>query len=29
MSRTWRWFALAAAIIAGDQLTKWLVLTYF
>ena len=29
MSRTWRWFALAAAIIGADQLTKWLVLAYF
>ena len=29
MSRTWRWFALAAAIVAADQLTKWLVLGYF
>ena len=29
MSRTWRWFALAAAIIGADQLTKWLVLDYF
>ena len=29
MSRTWRWFALAAAIVAADQLTKWLVLAYF
>jgi signal peptidase II len=29
MSRAWRWFALAAAIVAGDQLTKWLVLAYF
>ena len=29
MSRTWRWFALSAAIVAADQLTKWLVLGYF
>ena len=29
MSRAWRWFALAAAIVAADQLTKWLVLAYF
>jgi len=29
MSRAWRWFALAAAIVASDQLTKWLVLAYF
>ena len=29
MSRAWRWFALAAAIVAGDQVTKWLVLAYF
>ena len=25
----WRWFALSAAIVAADQLTKWLVLGYF
>ena len=29
MSRSWRWFALAAAIVALDQLTKWAVLGYF
>ena len=29
MSRSWRWFALAAGIVAADQLTKWLVLAYF
>ena len=29
MSKVWRWFALSAAIVAADQLTKWLVLGYF
>ena len=29
MSNRTRWFSLAAAIIAADQLTKWLVLGYF
>jgi signal peptidase II len=29
MSRTWRWFAIAAAIVAADQLVKWLVLARF
>jgi signal peptidase II len=29
MSRTWRWFALAAAIVVADQLTKWAVLANF
>jgi signal peptidase II len=29
MSAVWRWFALSAAIVAADQLTKWLVLGYF
>ena len=29
MSSTWRWLALSAAIVAADQLTKWLVLGYF
>ena len=29
MSRTWRWFALAAAIVAADQLSKWAVLANF
>jgi signal peptidase II len=29
MSRAWRWFALAAAIVVADQLTKWAVLTHF
>ncbi len=29
MSRTWRWFALAAAIVVADQLAKWAVLSYF
>ena len=29
MSSGWRWFALAAAIIAADQLTKWAVLANF
>ena len=29
MSKVWRWFALSAAIVAADQLTKWLVLAYF
>ena len=29
MSSAWRWFALSAAIVAADQLTKWLVLGYF
>ena len=26
---TWRWFALAAAIVVADQLTKWAVLANF
>ena len=29
MSRSWRWFALAAAIVLVDQITKWAVLGYF
>lgn len=29
MSRTWRWFSLSVAIVAADQLSKWLVLAYF
>ena len=29
MSSTWRWFALAAAIVVADQLTKWAVLANF
>jgi signal peptidase II len=29
MSRAWRWFALSAAIVAADQLSKWLVLGFF
>jgi signal peptidase II len=29
MSRSWRWFALAAAVVVADQLTKWLILGYF
>jgi signal peptidase II len=29
MSRVWRWFALSAGIVAADQLSKWLVLSYF
>jgi len=29
MLKAWRWFALAAAIVAVDQLTKWAVLGYF
>jgi signal peptidase II len=29
ISTVWRWFALSAAIVAVDQLTKWLVLGYF
>lgn len=29
MSSTWRWFALAAAIVLADQLTKWAVLANF
>ena len=29
ISTVWRWFALSAAIVAADQLTKWLVLSYF
>jgi signal peptidase II len=29
MSRVWRWFALSAGIVAADQLTKWLVLSFF
>jgi signal peptidase II len=29
MSRTWRWFALAAALVVADQLAKWAVLNYF
>jgi len=29
MSRQWRWFALAAAIVAADQLAKWAVLDHF
>ena len=29
MSRAWRWFALAAAIVAADQLAKWAVLAHF
>jgi signal peptidase II len=29
MPRTWRWFALAAAVVLADQLTKWAVLAKF
>jgi len=29
MSRTWRWFALSAAIVVADQLTKWAVAGFF
>ena len=29
MSKVWRWFALSAGIVAADQLSKWLVLSYF
>jgi signal peptidase II len=29
MSRAWSWFALAAGIVAADQLAKWVVLEYF
>jgi signal peptidase II len=29
MSRSWRWFALAAAVVLADQLTKLAVLSYF
>ena len=29
MSSAWRWFALAAAIVVADQLTKWAVLEHF
>jgi signal peptidase II len=29
ISTVWRWFALSGAIVAADQLTKWLVLGYF
>ena len=29
MSSRGRWFALAAAVIVADQLTKWLILGYF
>lgn len=29
MSRAWGWFALAAGIVAADQLAKWAVLEYF
>jgi signal peptidase II len=29
MLRTWRWFALSAALVVADQLTKWAVVHYF
>lgn len=29
MFRTWQWFALAAAMVVADQLTKWAVLANF
>ena len=29
MSSAWRWFALAAAVVVADQLTKWAVLENF
>ena len=29
MSKSWRWFALAAAVVGSDQLAKWAVLAYF
>ncbi len=29
MPRTWRWFALAAAVVLADQVTKWAVLQNF
>jgi signal peptidase II len=29
MRSAWRWFALAAAVVVADQLTKWAVLAHF
>jgi signal peptidase II len=29
MSRPWHWFALAAAVVVADQLSKWVVLAHF
>ncbi len=29
MPRTWRWFALSAAVVLADQLVKWQMLNYF
>ena len=29
LSRAWRWFALAAAVIVADQIVKWVVLHNF
>ena len=29
LSRAWRWFALAAAVVLADQLVKWVVLRAF
>ncbi len=29
MPRTWRWFALSAAVVLADQLVKWVILRYF
>ena len=29
MRSAWRWFALAAAWVLADQVTKWLVLSHF
>ena len=29
MPRTWRWFALSAAVVLADQLVKWVILNYF
>lgn len=29
MSNAWRWFALAAVLVAADQISKWAVLAHF
>jgi signal peptidase II len=29
MPRTWRWFALSAAVVVADQLVKWAILNHF
>ena len=29
MPRTWRWFALSAAVVLADQLVKWGILNHF